>query len=424
MKRNYLFTLWAFAIGAQIAFGQVDSLKGDINFRTRSEFDNGYKSLYPESKKTETTIYSRARLGLNYYYQNLEIRFSAQDVRSWGDTETANAQNEHFTVHEAWAKYQFNTNIGLKVGRQVLSYDDERLIGALDWAMQGRSFDALKGSFLFKNQSKLEAVVTYNNDNDATNNTPTNEFYQVVEAGERTKSLQILHYQFPQFNTFNLSVIAVNNVVQDSTAHHNSMSTLGVNFKNVFSEKFALYGSGYYQFGENSIDQNKNAYQFSLNLSYQAFTFWNATLGGEILSGTSYNEDLDDNNSFSPMYGTNHKFNGYMDYFFAGNYFNSFGLNDFYLNNKFSLNKSNVITAGLHYFGSNAEIAPDRDKYLGTEIDLVYTGKISPSFSINLGYSQMFASDNLDYIKNVANPQDFQSWGWISLNFVPRFKLL
>ena len=32
----------------------------------------------------------------------------------------------------------------LKVGRQILSYGDERLIGAFDWNNFGRTFDAVK----------------------------------------------------------------------------------------------------------------------------------------------------------------------------------------------------------------------------------------------------------------------------------------
>lgn len=51
---------------------------------------------------------------------------------------------------KAWAKYQFTPKAALKIGRQMLAYDDERLIGGLDWAMQGRSFDAAKGIFQFQ----------------------------------------------------------------------------------------------------------------------------------------------------------------------------------------------------------------------------------------------------------------------------------
>src|SRR5690606_10454956 len=34
--------------------------------------------------------------------------------------------------------------VSLRAGRQVLSYHRQRLIGELDWAMSGRSFDAVK----------------------------------------------------------------------------------------------------------------------------------------------------------------------------------------------------------------------------------------------------------------------------------------
>ncbi|WP_435524488.1 alginate export family protein [Chryseobacterium indoltheticum] len=132
---------------------QIDSLKMNLDLRTRGELDNGYKTLISDEKSTETTISSRVRLGIDYYYKNLEIYMSAQDVRTWGEASSTSSKNQNFTLNEAWAKYKFSEKFSLKLGRQILAYDNERLIGALDWAMQGRSFDALKGVFNFNSNS-------------------------------------------------------------------------------------------------------------------------------------------------------------------------------------------------------------------------------------------------------------------------------
>ena len=161
--------------GATQANAQVDSLKIGLDFRTRAELDNGQKTLIAEGKYAETTVLSRARMNMDYSYQNLQLYFSIQDARTWGENASTASKNQNFVLNEAWAKYQFTPKVAFKIGRQMLSYDDERLIGGLDWAMQGRSFDAAKGIFNFNKNSKLEAVLTYNNDDNDANESAENE---------------------------------------------------------------------------------------------------------------------------------------------------------------------------------------------------------------------------------------------------------
>ena len=101
-----------------------------------------------------------------------------------------------------WAKYQFSGQFSLKLGKQILSYDNERLLGTLDWMMQGRSFETLKGIYTLSPNSKIEAAITYNNDDNDTNDLSEKEIYSISEGGEITKSLQVLHYQFTGNNKF------------------------------------------------------------------------------------------------------------------------------------------------------------------------------------------------------------------------------
>lgn len=419
-KKNQLSILLVLVFS--FSYSQVDSLKMGLDFRTRAELDNGQRTLISEGKSAETTIISRARLNVDYYYQNLELFFSIQDVRTWGENPSTSSKNQNFILNEAWAKYKFNSKATIKVGRQILSYDNERLLGGLDWAMQGRSFDAAKGVFNLNNNSKLEAVVTYNNDDNDSNDNLTNEIFDISESGENTKSLQIIHYQL-QKNKFNFSAIALNSVLQNKlSGTHYDMLTLGINSKKYFN-KFGLFGSVYYQTGKNTNEQNKSAYQFSLNLDYIINNKLNVILGTEWLSGKDFDTNNSENKSFSPFYGTNHKFNGYMDYFFVGNHFNSFGLNDYYLKTTTKFNPKSILDVNLHAFTTNGKIGNDFSSYLGTETDFVFTHKFDKIFSLTLGHSFMFASDSMNIIKNVNNPKDLQTWSWIGINFIPNFKL-
>ena len=89
MKKQIL-ALCAFSLMSFSANAQIDSLKLNVDFRTRAELDNGYKTLIPENKSPETTVFSRARLGVDYYFQNLELYMSLQDARVWGEVASTN----------------------------------------------------------------------------------------------------------------------------------------------------------------------------------------------------------------------------------------------------------------------------------------------------------------------------------------------
>ncbi|WP_404986319.1 alginate export family protein [Chryseobacterium sp. M5] len=407
---------------------QVDSLKMNIDLRSRAELDNGARTLISKDKSAETTVASRARFGIDYYYKNLEVYISAQDVRTWGETTSNASKNQNFILNEAWANYQFSDKFAVKLGRQILSYDNERLIGTLDWAMQGRSFDALKGVFKLSPNSKLETVITYNNDDNDANDLPYKEIYQITEAGEITKSLQIIHYQYTGKNKFQFSVIALNNVLQNPAGTHYDMLTLGINSKKYF-ENIVFFGSAYYQTGKNTAAQSKSSYQFSVNSDFIISPKFNVVLGTEWLSGRSFDTEATKNKSFSPLYGTNHLYNGFMDYFYLGtSHFNSFGLNDYYLKSTYKFNPNSNIQANFHTFASNGKLGYNQlgkkySSYLGTEFDLVFTQKVGKVITANLGHSFMFSAESMKYLKNVSDPKNLQNWTWIALKIAPNFRL-
>ncbi|WP_164110343.1 MULTISPECIES: alginate export family protein [Sphingobacterium] len=407
---------------------QVDSLKMSLDFRTRGELDNGVKTLINKDKNAEATIFSRARFGLDYYYQNLEIFFSAQDVRIWGELSSSATKNQNFILHEAWVKYLFTKNVALKIGRQALVYDNERLLGGVDWTMQGRSFDAVKGIFNLSPSSKMEAVVTYNNDDNDANDTESREIYTISEAGETTKSMQVLHYEYKGVGKSRFSAIVLNNVLQSQSGLHYDMFTVGINTSKYF-RRFGIFGSIYYQGGKNTQAQRKSAYQISVNNHFIFNPSFDMIVGTEWLSGASFDTPIDQNRSFSPLYGTNHAFNGFMDYFYAGTYFNSFGLNDYYLKMMTKLSSRVALATNVHSFTSNGKLAARENgkqpsSYLGTELDLVLNKRFGKLFTLTVGHSFMFAGRSMRYIKNVSEPKEMQSWSWIGLKFNPSFDLL
>lgn len=112
-----------------------------------------------------------------------------------------------------------------------------------------------------------------------------------------------------------------------------------------------------------------------------------------------------------------------MDYFFVGNHFNSYGLNDYYLKTTTKFNPKSSFMVNLHAFTSNGKLANDQSSYLGTETDMVFAYKFSKMFVMNVGHSFMFASNSMEILKAVNTPKNLQTWSWIQLNFVPSFRL-
>ena len=69
------------------------------------------KNLIPKGKQAETSVYSRARLGIDYHREHLELYAALQDARVWGETGSTNQRSGSFNVYEAWAQYQFNEKL-------------------------------------------------------------------------------------------------------------------------------------------------------------------------------------------------------------------------------------------------------------------------------------------------------------------------
>ena len=168
-KQNYRKkTLAKTTLCAAICFGMLHQVKAQLTLtgqlRTRTEFRDGQGSPLPEDAKPAFFTSQRTRLSLNYSTYRIKFGLTAQDVRVWGqDVSTINRtttqDNNALMLHEAWAEILLtdtvlkNKTLSLKLGRQELAYDDERLIGKLDWLQQARRHDAA----LFKYETKKKA---------------------------------------------------------------------------------------------------------------------------------------------------------------------------------------------------------------------------------------------------------------------------
>jgi len=384
------------------------SLSGEL--RPRTEYSHGYGTLAAEDQDPSLFTSQRTRLNFDYKMDLLKVGLVLQDVRTWGN-QAQQVSNEDFatSVHQAYAEMNLSKTLALKVGRQELNYDDARILGHGGWNQQGRSHDVA----LFKYAKKLNVhfgIAHHEN---------TNRKNNIYDGPDAYKDLQFLWLN-RKTDKFNVSLLFLNNgkpVMVGTEQKSKYSQTFGTHVE-VPVDKVAFAGHLYFQTGEDGANKSLNAYNLMAEATYKASEKSQFLLGYEILSGSDYNE-TQKNGSFTPLYGTNHKFNGFMDYFYVGNHLNNVGLSDAYLKFVTTKNKT-TFNADLHFFASAAKISATADNYLGTELDLTLTHTLNPATKIALGYSQMFGSESLEILKG-GSRSAFNNWAYLMITVTPKF---
>lgn len=409
--------------------GYAQELSIDADIRPRFEYRHGFHNLVPENSDPAAFVQQRSRLKFGYTSEKFKASFSFQDVSIWGDTRQILPvdNNDSFQIADAWISFELGSGWSTKLGRQALSYDDQRILGGLDWAMQGRFHDLALVSHAGE-KSKLDIGIAFSQNSGA--GAPGNEIGNIYDVTGffSYKAMQMIHYNVKASETSSISLLAMNNTFQntengagvDGFFHRH---TIGTHSKFKLGT-IGLAANAYYQFGEAAQEVDLSSYLLGLEATTKAGST-GLGLGFELQSGTDQDDTSGDNNSFFPLYGTNHKFNGFMDYFYVGNHANNVGLTDIYAKAVFKTGeKSNLMVKG-HYFGAAATLldpadGSEADSYLGTELDLVFTQKLLPFATLKLGYSHMFAGDSMEILKGVE-PDGAQNWGWAMLVVKPNF---
>jgi len=396
----------------------------DGEFRPRTEYRHGFGSLIPDAAEAGFGISTRVRLNTSYMTDNYRVYVSLQDIMVWGENRQILPydQNNSFAVFQAWAEIKLGENTSTKIGRQVLSYDDQRILGGLDWAQQGRNHDAALIKYK-KDNFILDVALAFNQDYSH----PTG-FVSAGTAYNTTgffsyKTMQML-YMKQKWEKMTGSLLLMNNGFQEFDAANNAdgvsnLKTLGthLNYKN---GSFGVAANAYLQSGQRqgAVDV-KGAYLLGLDFSYKVSPKVGLGAGLESISGND--GGAGETGAFFPLYGTNHKFNGFMDYFYVGNHANSIGLVDLHVSANFKLNKSSsLMVKALNFRGEQA--LASGEKSLGTEIDLVYKKKFK-GYALVLGYSQMFANDGMYELKGITESAaaGLQNWAWAMLVIKPKF---
>jgi Alginate export len=446
-SKSIFLGITAVIFGQNVAHAQLTAT-GQI--RERTEARGGQGTLLQDGKRGALFNSQRTRLNVGYAGYRYKVYASLQDVRVWGqDASTINRTttdaNDGLLFHEAWAEIMLNDtiskiqNLSLKIGRQEIAYDDQKVLGSLDWLQQARRHDAIVLKYANKGWT-ADFGVAFNQRKELNSGTtyegwagPAATVYPAGTNGilHAYKSFQYA-YIGRKFFFGDMSFLFFKDDFQKFTGTPtapvftegvNARTTTGIYYNVNPTRKLNLNGSFYYQGGHDKLGKTISARLGSLTATYQLNRKLYLGAGADYLSGTDGTTAASQNNQFDPLYGTPHKFWGYMDYFYVASPFGAQGLFNYFLKAKYAATDKLGLFLDVHGFESAAKLAGGLDSYLGTEIDFKVNYKFTKLINIEGGYSVMAAKNTMASaaVKNVVNPKLTAQWAYVMLNITPNF---
>ncbi len=412
MHIKNFFIISIFSISTIQLFGQI---KLEAEIRPRTEYRDGYKMLHKKENNPSLLVTQRTRLILTYKNEKIGFKIVPQDVRIWGgedhiNTSGINISNEGIDIHEAWFSFNIRKNSLLKIGRQELNYNDQRLLAKRNWNQNGLAYDMIKFEYNPEN-CNFHAGLSWNNSSDNLDgNIYPNSRYKTVDFLWFNKELS-------SGSTISFLGITTGSMQSDTTEKMYFNETLGTFFE-LNKNKLGFRASGYYQFGKNRFGDLESAYLADLQGLFK-INLLEIVSGITYISGNKQNIDSNKDHTFDMLYGARHSFHGMMDYFSnLDKATNHSGLVNGYFS--FSIKPHKILNVKLmyHIFSTSGDYFKtynefsSLNKYLASECDIVSKLKIADYLNLEFGYGFILPSTTLRKFQMISNHK-FSNFAYI-----------
>jgi Alginate export len=395
----------------------VFDLQERVRFESRSnnfDFSDSNDALTDDSwllQRIRPGVKIRPTSWLEFYIQGQDTREIGADRPSTIGVMGAEG-DDSFDLRQGYVRLGDPTGINVTVGRQVLAYGEERLVGPLDWLNQSRLFDAVKLRYETADWSIdafSSSVIRFTdgefNRSDWVDSAATRDqtfsgvYFSTTQLGPQTTDFYSFHLKEdgPADTSFLSVGTRVKADVKRTGGLDYEVELVGQSGKVQGKDlgSFAGHGGAGYVWVKNAWKP-------------RFFTEYNYGSGDS-------NPNDSDVGTFQNLFPTNHKFYGFMDLFAWQNLHNPS------MSFSFSPAKTVTVRADAHafwvantndsWYRANGVTAvrpanASANSYAGSEIDLTVTYKPAAWSTIALGYSHFFAGN---YLKatGAADDADF-----------------
>lgn len=404
------------------------TLTFSLDMRTRSELRRGFKSLPTTDTGAAFNISQRTRFNVDFKSKKLDVFLSLQDARIWGQQDpregqsgtgqTSTSTTYPIYLFEAYAEPKFTDRFSVRIGRQRVLYDNQRLFAENDWRLPGNSHDAIR--LIYNNQTNFttELLAAYNQSGE---NVFTTQYSPAVP---NYKSLVIHYLNWKITDKFIVTTLnsadGYQSSVPDRYTTTNERFTSGGRLEYSTGSWYGTVAA-YYQYGKDSSGKSLTAYYVQPEVRYSKGPL-TVRLGMEYLSGSDSSTHPSKDKNFVPLYGVAHRFMGNLDYFasFPGDV-NGAGLVNPYLFVWYNKNKIGIRMEN-HLFYSQSRFVYKGDplnRYLGFENDLRLNYRPNKFTDIETGFCWAAVTDAMTIIKKGGDTNAFPYFAYVSLKLTP-----
>ena len=416
--------LFSFGLKAQEADNQFSL---DAQLVTRGELRaGGFKADSLDKYRRTQFVLGKYRITADYKRSWLEVKLSPQFAGIWGQG------GANINLYEGWANLQSKNGLFVKIGRQELDYDNERIIGNDDWTMTAPTHDVLKLGYDGESH-KIHLMAAYNQNADS------------IETGisyyagglQPYKTMQTLwyHYDTPK-KMFGISLVGMNIGMQsinkknpDVTYYQQLVGT----YMALRPKYWSLEGEFYYQMGKQEHGLPIDAFMGSVKANVNPSEKYGFSAGYDYLSGDKFFSvpaeghlglvHHDKIRGFSAIFGSHHEFYGAMDFFYMKNYYHGFtpGLQNLYIGGNVSPVEGLSLNAAYHYYAIATDLDYLDSKTLGHEIDFSASYAFSNAVSVSAGYTYMHGTETMVILQQIQEVTEQRKlhWGWLMLSVKP-----
>jgi hypothetical protein len=419
-----LALLFSFGLKAQEADNELSI---DAQLVTRGELRaGGFSGDSLDTGRRAHFVLGKYRVTADYKRSWLEVKLSPQFSGIWGQGSAG------LNLYEGWTKLQTKKGLFVKIGRQELSYDNERTIGNDDWTMTAPTHDVLK--FGYDGEShKVHLMAAYNQD--AANMDNGTHYYSGGLQPYKTMQALWYHYDTPK-RMFGVSLLGMNIGMQSAKENEPDVTYYQqlVGTYMTFRRKYwSLEGEFYYQMGKQENGLPIDAYLGSVKATVKPSEKYSFFTGYDHLSGDKFFAvpaeghlglvHHDKVRGFNAIFGSHHEFYGAMDFFYLSNYYGGFtpGLQNLYIGGNVSPVEGLNLNAAYHYYAIATKLDYLNNKTLGHEVDFFASYAFSKAVSVLGGYTYMHGTETMTILQQIQQVTEQRKlhWGWVMLSVKP-----